>query len=117
MVLNVLTLLIYDPLYYTDKDGPIGPPQWIYFTCAFFLATMFCYIHPSMQVGPWSLHVPEFRRCGWVSGVISPIKMVPHVQAFEVNKPAGLAWLVRLANYLIMVCINILLAYPQVDLV
>ncbi|KIK94389.1 hypothetical protein PAXRUDRAFT_828044 [Paxillus rubicundulus Ve08.2h10] len=34
VVFNVLTLLIYDPLYYTDKDGPSGPPQWIYFTWA-----------------------------------------------------------------------------------
>ncbi|KAG6330161.1 hypothetical protein ID866_8929 [Astraeus odoratus] len=31
---NVVTLLIYDPLYYTDKDGPSGPPKWIYFTWA-----------------------------------------------------------------------------------
>jgi len=34
VVLNVLSLLIYDPLYYTDKDGSNGPPQWIYFTWA-----------------------------------------------------------------------------------
>ncbi|KAG6379671.1 choline ethanolaminephosphotransferase [Boletus reticuloceps] len=33
VVFNVLTLLIYDPLYYT-KDGPDGLPQWIYFTWA-----------------------------------------------------------------------------------
>ncbi|KAI6012769.1 hypothetical protein F5J12DRAFT_718080 [Pisolithus orientalis] len=31
---NVLTLLIYDPLYYTDNDGHGGPPQWVYFTWA-----------------------------------------------------------------------------------
>ncbi|KAL4070332.1 CDP-alcohol phosphatidyltransferase-domain-containing protein [Scleroderma citrinum] len=31
---NVLTLLIYDPLYYTDKDGSNAPPQWVYFTWA-----------------------------------------------------------------------------------
>ncbi|KAF9237079.1 CDP-alcohol phosphatidyltransferase-domain-containing protein [Melanogaster broomeanus] len=37
VVFNVITLLIYDPLYYTDKDGPSGPPQWIYFTWAFGL--------------------------------------------------------------------------------
>ena len=34
VVFNVLTLLIYDPLYCTDSDGPNSPPQWIYFTCA-----------------------------------------------------------------------------------
>lgn len=34
VVSNVLTLLIYDPLYYTDKDGHGGPPQWVYFTWA-----------------------------------------------------------------------------------
>ncbi|KAF8435748.1 choline ethanolaminephosphotransferase [Boletus edulis BED1] len=34
VVLNLITLLIYDPLYYTNKDGPYGPPQWIYFTWA-----------------------------------------------------------------------------------
>jgi len=39
VVLNVLTLLIYDPLYYTDKDGSNGPPQWMYFTCAFLPVT------------------------------------------------------------------------------
>ncbi|KAG2351667.1 hypothetical protein BDR07DRAFT_1442617 [Suillus spraguei] len=31
---NVITLLYYDPLYLTEKDGAVGPPQWIYFTCA-----------------------------------------------------------------------------------
>ncbi|KZT02066.1 Choline/ethanolaminephosphotransferase [Laetiporus sulphureus 93-53] len=30
---NVFTLLYYDPLYLTDKDGA-GPPQWIYLTWA-----------------------------------------------------------------------------------
>ncbi|KAG8219253.1 hypothetical protein J3R82DRAFT_92, partial [Butyriboletus roseoflavus] len=34
VMLNFLSLLIYDPLYYTDKDGPAGLPQWIYFTWA-----------------------------------------------------------------------------------
>ncbi|KAF8122699.1 choline ethanolaminephosphotransferase [Boletus edulis] len=34
VVFNVLTLLIYDPLYYTNKDGPDGLPQWMYFTWA-----------------------------------------------------------------------------------
>ncbi|KAH7886398.1 CDP-alcohol phosphatidyltransferase-domain-containing protein [Phlebopus sp. FC_14] len=34
VLFNVLTLIIYDPLYYTDKDGPGSPPQWIYFTWA-----------------------------------------------------------------------------------
>ncbi|KAH7911614.1 CDP-alcohol phosphatidyltransferase-domain-containing protein [Hygrophoropsis aurantiaca] len=33
VVFNLATLLIYDPLYYTDKEGA-GPPQWIYFTWA-----------------------------------------------------------------------------------
>jgi ethanolaminephosphotransferase len=33
---NVLTLLYYDPLYLTEKDGATGPPQWIYFTYVFF---------------------------------------------------------------------------------
>lgn len=31
---NVVTLLYYDPLYLTEKDGATGPPQWIYFTWA-----------------------------------------------------------------------------------
>ncbi|KAG2356540.1 hypothetical protein BDR07DRAFT_1423038, partial [Suillus spraguei] len=31
---NVITLLYYDPLYLTEKDGAVGPPQWIYFTWA-----------------------------------------------------------------------------------
>ncbi|KAG2364834.1 hypothetical protein BDR07DRAFT_1450115 [Suillus spraguei] len=31
---NVITLLYYDPLYLTEKDGATGPPQWIYFTWA-----------------------------------------------------------------------------------
>ncbi|KAF8553815.1 Choline/ethanolaminephosphotransferase [Imleria badia] len=34
VVLNVLTLLIYDPMYDTDKNGTNSPPQWIYFTWA-----------------------------------------------------------------------------------
>lgn len=34
VVFNVVTLLYYDPLYLTEKDGAIGPPQWIYFTWA-----------------------------------------------------------------------------------
>ncbi|KAF8553803.1 Choline/ethanolaminephosphotransferase [Imleria badia] len=34
VLLNILMLLIYDPLYYTDKDSPNTPPQWIYFTWA-----------------------------------------------------------------------------------
>ncbi|KAG0706676.1 CDP-alcohol phosphatidyltransferase-domain-containing protein [Suillus ampliporus] len=34
VVFNVSTLLYYDPLYLTEKDGATGPPQWIYFTWA-----------------------------------------------------------------------------------
>ncbi|KAG1805535.1 CDP-alcohol phosphatidyltransferase-domain-containing protein [Suillus subaureus] len=34
VVFNVVTLLYYDPLYLTEKDGATGPPQWIYFTWA-----------------------------------------------------------------------------------
>ncbi|KAG2144675.1 CDP-alcohol phosphatidyltransferase-domain-containing protein [Suillus bovinus] len=34
VVFNVITLLYYDPLYLTEKDGAPGPPQWIYFTWA-----------------------------------------------------------------------------------
>ncbi|OJA19270.1 hypothetical protein AZE42_04494 [Rhizopogon vesiculosus] len=34
VLFNILTLLYYDPLYLTEKDGASGPPQWIYFTWA-----------------------------------------------------------------------------------
>ncbi|EGN93675.1 hypothetical protein SERLA73DRAFT_189407 [Serpula lacrymans var. lacrymans S7.3] len=34
VVFNLGTLLYYDPLYYTEKDGATGPPRWIYFTWA-----------------------------------------------------------------------------------
>ena len=50
---NVLTLLIFDPLYYTEKDGASGPPQWIYFTC----------------VPGYSILQFRSRRCRWAIGL------------------------------------------------
>lgn len=36
----------------------------------------FVYAQLSIQVGPWSLHVPEFRCCGWVSSVVSLVRII-----------------------------------------
>ncbi|KAF8553808.1 Choline/ethanolaminephosphotransferase, partial [Imleria badia] len=58
VVLNVLTLLIYDPLYYTEKDSPNSPPQWIYFTWAFGL-----FMHESFD----AVDGKQARRTGMVS--------------------------------------------------
>jgi ethanolaminephosphotransferase len=30
--LNFLTMLYYDPMYLTEKQGAAGPPHWVYFT-------------------------------------------------------------------------------------
>ncbi|EIN14321.1 Choline/ethanolaminephosphotransferase [Punctularia strigosozonata HHB-11173 SS5] len=34
VLLNLATLLYYDPTYLTEKEGATGPPKWIYFTWA-----------------------------------------------------------------------------------
>lgn len=71
VVFNVVTLLYYDPLYLTEKDGATGPPQWIYFTCAL------CSLHQiritltlETQVGDRVVHVSKFRRRRWVGGYL-----------------------------------------------
>jgi len=38
--INFFTLIYFDPLYLTEKDGVAGPPHWIYFTWA---AGLFAY--------------------------------------------------------------------------
>ena len=50
---------------------------------------------------------------GWV--LQSLTRVLPEVVRFEVSKPAGLARLVHLANWLIMVCTNVHQVFHQTD--
>ena len=44
---NFFTMLYYDPMYLTEKQGAAGPPRWVYFT----------------YVGPIIINLSWLTRC------------------------------------------------------
>ena len=67
---NFLTMIYYDPMYLTEKQGAAGPPHWVYFTYVRSIIIIFpcCspVVKPSLQMGHRLVSVSKLGCYRWV---------------------------------------------------
>lgn len=65
VIFNFGTLLYYDPLYLTEKDGFSNPPKWIYFTLVFAVG-FFCKLF--IEINRWAVGLFLYQTLDAIDG-------------------------------------------------